>query len=64
MKIPENELKNTSLKQNKYLNHCKKKKKKKNNKNNKNNKTASILDNTMQSGNNSYIHMPGDIHFM
>lgn len=59
MKIPENELKNTSLKQNKYLNHCKKKKKKKNN-----NKTASILDNTMQSGNNSYIHMPGDIHFM
>lgn len=60
MKIPENELKNTSLKQNKYLNHCKKKKKKKKN----NNKTASILDNTMQSGNNSYIHMPGDIHFM
>lgn len=52
MKIPENELKNTSLKQNKYLNHCKK------------NNNTSILDNTMQSGNNSYIHMPGDIHFM
>lgn len=54
MKTPENELKNTSLKQNKYLNHCKK----------NNNKTASVLDNTMQSGNNSYIHMPGDINFM